>query len=549
MPIYTVQGPDNRVYTIEGPEGATAEQLGAHISSNAQPVPPATSSKKNSTNAPLNWSDIPGQALSNIPSSAGNVLSGIGHAVMHPIDTAGNILDIGAGALRNALPKGVASAIDKLDWNPQAAQQATNAADTAGQFFKDRYGSTEGLKNTLATDPVGALMDASAVLTGGGTAAAKIPILANTGGKAVQLGRMLDPLAGSVNLVAKGTQKAGGLVADVVGGLGTHTGGEGLKHGAMAGFEGGQQAKSFADNMRGNVPMTDVLESAKSNLEQMGRDRGLAYRQGMAKVSGDSAILGFDGIDQAVKNAADMVSYKGQVKSVKAAEVQQKIAAEIAQWKSLDPLEFHTPEGLDALKQKIGAIVEGVPYEEATARKVGNGVYHAIKDEIVKQAPVYADTMKGYSEASDQIKEIERALSLGNKASADTSMRKLQSLMRNNANTNYGNRLDLAKQLVQQGGSNIMPALAGQSLSTWTPRGIGSALAGASGVGGYALGGPALATAVLAAQSPRLMGETSLKLGQLAGLAKAGSELPNKVGINPRLLSQALYQYGRLNQE
>lgn len=40
MPIYTVQGPDGKTYEIEGPAGATAEQLGAVISSQgAQPQP------------------------------------------------------------------------------------------------------------------------------------------------------------------------------------------------------------------------------------------------------------------------------------------------------------------------------------------------------------------------------------------------------------------------------------------------------------------------------------------------------------------------------
>lgn len=39
MPIYTVQAPDGKTYDIEGPEGATPEQLGGVISANNAPKP------------------------------------------------------------------------------------------------------------------------------------------------------------------------------------------------------------------------------------------------------------------------------------------------------------------------------------------------------------------------------------------------------------------------------------------------------------------------------------------------------------------------------
>jgi hypothetical protein len=501
----------------------------------------------------LAWSDVPFEAAKNIPSSAGNFLGGIYQAVRHPLDTAGNVLDMAAGGLRNALPESIGSVIDKADINQDATKRAVKAADAAGAFFKGRYGSAEGIKNTLATDPVGVASDLSTVVTGGASLAAKIPQTARLA-QALRTGaQAVNPLAAASSAISTAVPAVGRGAANLIGGLGTHTGGESLQQAARSGFAGGASAKSFADNMRGNVPMTDVLDAAKSNLEEMGRAKSAEYRAGMAQVSGDQSVLNFNGIDSAVQNAANTVSFKGQVKNVKAAGIQQKISDEVNNWKSLDPAEFHTPEGLDALKQKVGGIVESIPFEEKTARMVGGKVYNAIKAEIVKQAPVYADTMKGYAEASDQIKEIERALSLGGKASVDTAMRKLQSLTRNNVNTNYGNRLDLAKQLAQQGGTEIMPALAGQALSSWTPRGLGSAVAGGMGMGAYALAGAPTAAATLALQSPRLMGEAALKTGQLAKLLKTVGTAParalNGTGIDPVTLANALYQAGRLPQQ
>ena len=493
------------------------------------------------------WSDVPLEAVKNIPSSAGNFLGGIYQAVRHPIDTASNLLDVGAGALRNALPSSVSTAIDRIDPNPVAAQRASNAADATGQFFKNRYGSMEGLKNTIATDPVGALSDASTVLSGGAALAGKIPALSGVASGLRTAANVTNPLTLPIMAAKAAAPVIGNGAAALIGGLGTHTGAETIKQAFRSGQEGGASAQMFKDNLRGNVPITDVLDSAKANLEEIGRAKSEAYRQGMAQVSNDKSILDFTGIDKAVDDAFKTATFKGQVKNTKAAQTQQAIAQAVDEWKSLDPVEYHTPEGLDALKQKIGGIVDSIPFEEKTAGRVGSSIYNAVKQEIVKQAPTYADTMKGYTEASEQIREIERALSLGRNASVDTAMRKLQSLTRNNVNTNYGNRLDMAKQLEQQGGNQIMPALAGQALSSITPRGLGGAVAGGLGVGGYMAGGPVGALGTLAVQSPRLMGEAAYATGQAA---RAGSALGRSIPsvINPGAIN-GVYQIGRLPQQ
>jgi hypothetical protein len=112
------------------------------------------------------WSDVPGEALANIGPSAINFYKGLVTAITSPVQTATGILDIGAGALQNLLPKSVVDLVNQIDTNPAAAKRAIEAANAAGGMISERYGSIEGLKNTLATDPVGAASDLSSLLTG-----------------------------------------------------------------------------------------------------------------------------------------------------------------------------------------------------------------------------------------------------------------------------------------------------------------------------------------------------------------------------------------------
>lgn len=322
-------------------------------------------------------------------------------------------------------------------------------------------------------------------------------------------------LGGALPVAVKGAQLAGsglkqGASAAVKGVLGATTGvgGEAISNAYQAGKTGGT---SFLDNMRGNVPFTDVLDEAKTALTNMRLDRAKQYRQGMAGVSADKTVIDFTPIDNAVASLKSMGNYKGQVINKNAAGTVDEIANLVDQWKGLDPAEFHTPEGLDALKQAISDIRDTTQFGTA-ARKAADTAYNAVKGEITTQAPTYSKVMGDYSQASDTLKEVERALSLGKQASADTSMRKLQSLMRNNVNTNYGNRLGLAQEL-EKNGAEILPAVAGQALSSVVPRGLASL--GASGGAIASLATNPYALAGLPIASPRLVGEAAYGLGAL----------------------------------
>lgn len=523
MPIAKFEMPDGRVAKFEVPDGTTPEQAQQVFADFVgQPQAPKTRS----------WGDVPLEALTNLPSSVGGVLKGVGEAIASPVQTAKGLYNVGKGAIQNVTGLG----------DDKEAQQAASAV---GDFYKQRYGSSEGLKEALATDPAGVLADASTVLTGGAGLAAKVPMLAKGAAVAGKVGASIDPLVAALR-AGSATVTGAGNVAKQVLGKTTGVGADAISEAYKAGKQGNT---AFTENMRGNVPMTDVLDTAKADLAEMGRQKQAEYRSGMTNIKADKSILDLSGVDSAISNAFDRVSFKGQIKDTKAAEAVSQAREMVDNWKSLDPAEYHTPEGLDALKQQIGAVLESIPLEQKNARAVVGDVYNAVRSEIVNQAPEYAKVMRDYSTASETIKEIERALSLGQKASADTAMRKLQSLMRNNVNTNYGNRQNLARALEQAGGQEIMPALAGQAMSEWTPRGIQGATMSIPAMMGYASGGVPMAAGVAATSSPRLVGEAAYGAGRLAGgLRAVGNKLPNSP-IDPRVIANALYQSNQIGNK
>jgi hypothetical protein len=491
--------------------GAPSGGLGADLYA----APPAP--KK-----PMGYGEMLGQAVVNTPASAGRMISGLYEAVTSPVQTVSGLMDVAAGGLQNVLPKPVTDFINQFETNPEAAKRAVNTANAMGGMYKERYGTLEGIKNTIATDPVGVAGDLSTLLAGGAGLARGASAVAGPSRAGAAISGVADKLSTASNVTnpINAMVKAPGIAYDLASALTkqglslkTGVGTEPITQAVKAGREGNT---TFVENMRGQVPITQVLDDAKTNLAKMNLDKQKDYRSGMVNIKNDKSVLDFAGIDKAIKDAENLAYFKGKIKDKTAATVLNDIKAKVSDWKKSDPAEFHTPEGMDNLKQSLWEDFGKLGMEEKTAFSAGKQIYDAVKNQINTQAPEYSKVMKNYTEASDQIKEIERALSLGNKASADTAMRKLQSLMRNNVNTNYGQRLELAKQLEAMGGNEIMPALAGQAMSQFTPRGLQSATNIPSSYLAYGAGGLPLAAIDLAASSPRLVGEAAYKYGQMA---------------------------------
>jgi hypothetical protein len=496
---------------------------------------------------------------------AGSILSGagdIGATLLSPIDALARAANNGkpirvggydiVGQDRRA---GIEDALKSTGVNTDATEfkvgrVATQVAGTAGAGGVVAKGLTAAAPMVARAAPAVAnalTKFAPAVESGGLVLGANAPtnLAANlalrAGGGAVSGGLsagMVNPedaamgaaIGGALPVGVKAAGAAGKLLNQGVSGLTKHalglstgTGGESVATAYRAGKQGGT---SFLDNMRGNVPMTDVLDSAKQALGQMRLDRSAQYKSGMAGVSADKTVIDFMPIDKAVTSLQSMGNYKGQVINKNSSGVVDEISGLVNQWKSLDPAEFHTPEGLDALKQAISDIRDTTQFGTA-ARKAADTAYNAVKGEIVSQAPTYSKVMKDYSQASELLSEIERTFSANPKASIDTSMRKLQSLMRNNVNTNFGNRLGLAKTL-EQNGAEILPAIAGQAMSSWTPRGLQAATSGGALFAAVPTGGASLAA--IPFTSPRLAGEAAYGLGRaVRGVGNAGTAAQSRL--------------------
>ncbi len=170
------------------------------------------------------------EAVRNVPSSAYNFASGLSHAIAHPVDTITNVGNLALGAAENAGGGIVNKAVGMFNPELVAFNDKTRIpskpeqmADAAGSFYKRRYGSIDGLKDTIASDPIGLLADASAALMAGGALVSKIPSLTNAGNVVTSAGNAINPISLAANVTSKSTKTLGRGIANIVGGMGTHT--------------------------------------------------------------------------------------------------------------------------------------------------------------------------------------------------------------------------------------------------------------------------------------------------------------------------------------
>ena len=312
----------------------------------------------------------------------------------------------------------------------------------------------------------------------------------------------------AVPVLGKALQLLGRGAAQALGGT-TGAGAESVR-------QAYRNAPGFVENMRGKVEPSEVVDQARSGIQTMRQQMQDGYRADKTVWSAGQKTLPFDSIMNAYAKLTASLGHEG---FGKVGPAEQRVINEINDVLTefgTNP-KWHTTEGFDALKQRLQAIYPENPQMRQAQRAVST-MADAVKSTIIEKNPQYADAMSRYWNASRELDEIERTLSLGNKATTDTALRKLQSLMRNNVSANYGQRLKLAGRLATQSGEDVLPAVAGQAMNDWLPRGISRGVGAAVIPPALLSGGLGIPAAIgsAAIQSPRLVGEAARWSGMAA---------------------------------
>ena len=449
--------------------------------------------QKNLQEESLTGRQVLTQAVKNIPSSGAQLISDVTMPIRHPIQTAQSLAALGRG-------------IYQLNTPGEQPDEAT--AKAVGKFFADRYGSFEGFKKALATDPLGIVSDISVVLTMGAGLAARVPGLAGKTTTTIsKVGNIIDPVQATAKTISA-TGTGLGKAATPLFGLTTGTGADAISTAYKSGASGADTQKLFLDNMRGNVDPSEIVPKALQAMKDMSGKKTSDYKTNKAALKLENTPVNFKNIKQKIVDFEKSMQFEGMSElSEKALTKLNNIKKIVAQYEKNPAL--HNARGMDSLKRRIDA-------EYPTGLAVGDSgmvvstIRNNVKAQIIAEVPDYGKVMKNYETAMKLEKQFTSELSLGKNSNAGTTLRKLQSAMRNNVNTGYGNRLEMLKKL----DPDLVTEIGGQALSNIAPRGLQGLSAGT--VAAVAPFTNPSALAALPLQSPRLIGETAFKIGQLS---------------------------------
>lgn len=398
-------------------------------------------------NKQMNWGEVPGVAVSNLPSSAGRFAGDMVAAASHPMDTAKSL----GGVLDSAENKLVNFVSGRKDGEPLTGWQkfwgldgSEDKANAVGQYFADRYGSVEGFKNSLATDPVGVLADMSTVFTGGAGAA-----------KGIAKGAQLAGKAGLADGIGRAAELAGTAVSMTdpiaLAGKGLGAVGRGVSAITPDAFKVSPE-RLYQSALKPPVamPMTDRNRLIETGL----KERILPTQQGYDKAQGIISDLG-----EQVDSKINLAALGGA--TISPSSIAQGVGTDMGRFFSN---QVSPSSDLATMSNVIGDFTNfhSNPLTLPEAQSLKQGTYKVLKD-------------KAYSgELQTASVETQKALARALKEQLEQNVPGIKEL-----NARQGSLIELIDPLERSAGRT----------GNWDITGLSAGLGGGGGMG-YAVGGP-----------------------------------------------------------
>jgi len=342
--------------------------------------------------------------------------------------------------------------------------------------------------------------------------------------------------------VGKGLAKIGAEVLGVSTGTGAGT----LKQFTSSIAKGGEEAQIARDALRGNINSQDIVDEARTAFGQIIKNRSDEYASQLSKLKTKTNTIDHAPIiEKFNKQLEDFGVFFNQdgtpnfSRSPGLGRYEKDLAGlskTLSEWgtKAGDS----TIAGIDKLKQ----VIDDFRIGSADSKKFDTFVTslrseakNIIRKDLIKSKDLttlntYEKMLGDYEKSTKEIKEIQKALSLGDKASMDTAFRKLSTVLR----TNNEIRKQAIDQLNEITGGKLLSKIAGQQLSEALPRGLTRVLGGV-GAGAGLLSGVGIISMLKLAifTSPRLVGEILNVLGIVGNKANIVKNALIKGGISP----------------
>lgn len=322
-------------------------------------------------------------------------------------------------------------------------------------------------------------------------------------------------IGAAIPLAGPAVRGAGRLAGEGLG-VSTGVGAGAIKEGLAASRAGGETSQAYKAALRGNISPEQIVDEARSALGTVVRNRTNAYKAQLEKLKTSTKEFNIKPVIESFNKKLEDFNVVFDEKGVpdftrspglgRYETDLRKMSEVLNDWGSKPG--DNTVVGIDTLKQ----VLDDFRIGSRDSQKFDSFVTALRNDakNIIRNEPGYDKLVKGYEESTGLIKEIERGLSLGNKAQTDTAFRKLTGALR----TNNEFRKQLISELDDVTGGLLTPKIAGQQLSEIAPRGLARIVGGGGAIAGLASGvGIIPILKALIFSSPRLVGELLNILG------------------------------------